>query len=104
MLSDQQKQELHRRLAEYEADPEAGAMLEDVVRPHMLDWMTRRFIVRPRAERDIESAYRWYESERVRQSPTPLTVLTPNSFPLRRAEATPLLQECARQQTGQRRK
>jgi len=66
------KQELDRRLAEYEADPEAGAMLEEVVRPHTPDWMTRGFIVRPRAERDIESAYRWYESERVRQSRYPL--------------------------------
>ena len=72
MLSDWQKQELDRRLAEYEADPEAGAMLEEVVRPHTPDWMTRGFIVRPRAERDIESAYRWYESERVRQSRHPL--------------------------------
>ena len=26
--------------------------------------MTRRFIVRPRAERDIQSAYDWYESQR----------------------------------------
>ena len=26
--------------------------------------MTRRFIVRPRAERDIQSAYEWYESQR----------------------------------------
>jgi plasmid stabilization system protein ParE len=25
--------------------------------------MTRRFIVRPRAERDIQSAYEWYESQ-----------------------------------------
>jgi plasmid stabilization system protein ParE len=25
--------------------------------------MTRRFIVRPRAERDIQSAYDWYESQ-----------------------------------------
>lgn len=24
--------------------------------------MTRRFIIRPRAERDIQSAYEWYES------------------------------------------
>ncbi|MGH6690922.1 MAG: type II toxin-antitoxin system RelE/ParE family toxin [Gammaproteobacteria bacterium] len=26
--------------------------------------MTRRFILRPRAERDIQSAYEWYESQR----------------------------------------
>ena len=25
--------------------------------------MTRRFIIRPRAERDIQSAYDWYESQ-----------------------------------------
>ena len=26
--------------------------------------MTRQFILRPRAERDIQSAYEWYESQR----------------------------------------
>ena len=26
--------------------------------------MTRRFILRPRAERDIQSAFEWYESQR----------------------------------------
>ena len=25
--------------------------------------MTRRFIIRPRAERDIQSGYDWYESQ-----------------------------------------
>jgi len=27
--------------------------------------MTRRFIVSPRAERDVQAAYQWYESQRV---------------------------------------
>lgn len=26
--------------------------------------MTRQFVLRPRAERDIQSAYEWYESQR----------------------------------------
>jgi putative addiction module component (TIGR02574 family) len=61
-LTQFQKDELDRRLAELEADPQSGATLEEVfarIRRSMID----RFIIRPRAETDIQAAFDWYESE-----------------------------------------
>ena len=60
-LSDDQRQEIERRVTEHARDPGSALSWEDVRALVVASGMTRRIVFRPEAETDLAEAVDWYE-------------------------------------------
>lgn len=64
LLTDQQAEELDRRLAAHEKNPERRSLVVRAPRSTTEERVSLRVRFKPAAEHDVESAFRWYEDHR----------------------------------------